>query len=89
MEQCIEMMRKMGNMMHGGMMGGMLWPMMLGTLLFWSLVIVGLALLVRLLWTRTGHGRSGALSILQERIARGEIDHEEYQERLSVLQSGR
>ena len=97
-EQCTEMMRMMGgmmgsgmmgNMMGGGMMGGMMWPMMLGMLLFWTLVIAGIVLLVRLVWSRAGGGNRGALAILQERFARGEIDHAEYQERRGVLQRGR
>jgi len=33
-----------------------------------------------------GGGESTAQRILQERLARGEIDREEYQERLSTLQ---
>ena len=91
-EQCTEIMRMMGGtmmggMMEGSMMGGMMWPMMLGMLLFWTLVIVGTVLLVRLVWTRSGNGKSTAAGILQERYARGEIDLEEYQERRSALQS--
>ena len=77
MEQCREMMQMMG--------GGMMWPMMLGMLLVWTLVIVGVVVLVRFLWTRSGGGESAAKRILQERLARGEIDREEYQERLSTL----
>ncbi len=73
-------------MMGGGMMGGMMWPMMLGMLFVWTLLIVGAVLLVRFVWTRWGGGESTAQRILQERLARGEIDREEYQERLSTLQ---
>ncbi len=73
-----------GNMM-GGMMNGMMGPMMLGMLLFWTLVIVALVLLVRLLWGRRAGSTSSGISILQERFARGEMDREEYQERLSTL----
>ena len=79
----------MGGNMMGGMMGGMMWPMLLGMLLLWTLAIVGIVLLVRILWTRTGGGKDDALGMLQERYARGEIDREEYQERRSVLQRGR
>ncbi len=100
-EQCTEMMGgmmgdmingMMGNMMNGmmgnmmgNMMGGMMGPMMLGMLLFWTLVIVALVLLVRLLWGRRAGSTSSAIPILQERFARGEMDREEYQERLSAL----
>ncbi len=95
-EQCTEMMGgMMGNMMSGmmggnmmgGMMGGMMGPMMLGMLLFWTLVIVALVLLVRLLWGRRPGSTSEAVTILQERFARGEMDREEYQERLGTLQA--
>lgn len=91
-EQCTEMMGgMMGNMMGGNMMGGMMsgmmGPMMMGMLLFWTLVIVALVLLVRLLWGRRPGSTSSAITILQERFARGEMDREEYQERLSMLQA--
>ena len=81
-EQCAEMMQMMGGMMGGGMMG----PMLLGWLLAWLVVIVGIGLLVRLLWGRTNSSPSSPRAILQERFARGELDAEEYQERLSLLQ---
>ena len=98
-EQCTEMMRTMGGMMNGGMMNGgmmggmmngmmgsMMWPMMLGILLLWMLLIVGVVLLVRLVWRRGQGSPSSALTVLQERFARGEIDREEYQESISILQ---
>ena len=89
-EQCTEMMSgvmggMMNGMMDGNMMGGMMGPMMLGMLLFWTLVIVALVLLIRLLWGRRAGSTSSAIPILQERFARGEMDREEYQERLSTL----
>jgi putative membrane protein len=78
-------------MMDGCMMGGgmMMGGMMLGMLLFWTLVIVGIVLLVRFIWDRTAGGHSDALSILQERFARGEINREEYEERRNILQRRR
>ncbi len=86
-EQCTDMMGgMMGNMMNG-MMGGMMGPMMLGMVLFWTLVIVVLVLLVRQLWGRRPGSTSSAITILQERFARGEMDREEYQQRLSTLQA--
>jgi len=72
--------------MMGGMMGGMMGPMMLGMLLVWTLAIVGVVVLVRFLWVRSSGGEPAARHILEERLARGEIDREEYQERLSTLQ---
>jgi putative membrane protein len=94
-EQCTAMMRHIGGMMNGmmgggmmdgGMMNGMMGPMLIGMLLFWGLVIVGLVLLVRMVWSRISTSPN-ALSTLQERLARGEIDREEYGERRRVLQN--
>jgi len=62
-------------------------------LLFWVLVIVAVVLLVR--WMMGGSqedrvtkrsDRNRALEILEERYARGEIDHEEYQRRREDLE---
>ena len=54
-----------------------------GTALWWLLLIVGAVLLVRWMFGATAgrRGRSGALEILAERYARGEIDREEFQNR--------
>ncbi len=70
--------------------GGWLWP--LGALLmivFWGLIIAGIVLLVRWLWTvgqpggqPGGAGRAdSALDILKKRYARGEITKAEFDER--------
>ncbi len=53
-------------------------------LLFWALVVVGVALAVRWLWqrgrpARSDRGRDTALDILRERYARGEIGREEFE----------
>ncbi len=85
--QCEGMMQMM-NMMGGSMMGmgGMMgWPMMVGMLLFWGLIVIGVVLLARLVWNKTGGGRGAAEEILDERFARGEISPEEYEVRHSVL----
>ena len=92
-EACEGMMGMMemmgsGNMMGGNMMGMggmMMWPMLIGTLLFVILAVGGIVLLVRLLRNQSG-GRD-AERILHARLAKGEIGSEEYQERLSLLQS--
>ena len=60
--------------------------MMLGMLLVGTLVVIGVVLLVRSVWTRTSGRESDALRILRERYGRGEIGREEYEERRSVLQ---
>lgn len=50
---------------------------------FWILVIAGIVVLLR---SHSGAGGSrGALQILEERYARGEIPREEFLERRSVL----
>jgi putative membrane protein len=74
-------------MYWGNGMGG--WGMMLMTvsnLLFWGLVIAGVVALVRY----AGHGgqtgdRPTPERLLAERFARGEIDEDEYAQRLRAL----
>jgi uncharacterized membrane protein len=80
-EQCMQMM--------GGMMGGgMMWPMVSSTFLLIALGGAGGVLLWRVLQHRTT-ARQQPLEILQERLARGELDPEEYQHRLSLLHGNR
>jgi putative membrane protein len=70
------------------MMGdwGMGWFGMIVMFIFWSLIIVGLVLLIRWLIQATGsRGHSGgntdskAMDILKERYARGEINRDEFE----------
>ncbi len=82
-EQCMAMM---GSMMGGGMMGTMLWLVLGGTLFLIVLVVAGGVLLLRALSHRMNTARQQPLRLLQERFARGEVDAEEYQQRLSILQ---
>ena len=60
-------------------------------LLFWGLVILGIAALIRLLMIPSSPSRSSRnktpLEIVQERYARGEIDREEYEQKKSDLES--
>lgn len=61
------------------MSGSMGWMMFLPVVLFVVLTVVGV-LVVRALWDRSGarsSATSQALSLLEERYARGEIDEEE------------
>ena len=67
------------------------WGMGLGfifMLLFWGLVILGIAALIRLLMTTSSRGPrdKSPLEIVQERYARGEIDREEYEQKRSDLE---
>jgi putative membrane protein len=77
----------MGNCGYG-MMGAWGWISALFSLVFLALLIGGIILLVRHV-AKTPSGTSstagGAEAILAERYARGEIDHDEYQQRLSNL----
>lgn len=58
-------------------------------LLFWGLVIVGVVTLIRWLLTQSSSNRSSRdkspLEIVQERYARGEIDRDEYEQKMRDL----
>lgn len=63
--------------------------MLLSSLLFVALIVVGVAMVVRAL---RGQGRApadapspAALDVLESRYARGEIDGDEFEERRSTL----
>ena len=71
-----------------GMMGG--WGFFSWVLMatFWVFVIAGIVWLVLNLTRTQGRGARGgnALSILSERLARGEIDVDEYRARRAALE---
>jgi len=79
--------------MGPGAMGGwgMGWFGSIFMLIFWSLIIVGLVLLIKWLIQTTkkgpeaAHTGSRALEILKERYARGEIGKEEFEEKKKDL----
>lgn len=64
---------------------------MIGTLLFWLLIIFGIVVLVK--WLARSQGPTGvppaksALDILKERYARGEIEREEFEQKKRDLSS--
>lgn len=66
---------------HGGPGWWLAFPIGFG--LLWLLVLGGAAYF---LWRRT-HGPSAAETALAHRYAKGEIDEDEYHERLSVLRA--
>ena len=73
---------------YGAHMNGWGWAfMVLGTVLFWAVLIAGIVLLVR----RGGRGnfwgsnRPSSEDLLAQRFARGEIDEGEYRQRVAVL----
>lgn len=70
--------------MHG--MGPWGWLMMI---VFWAAVIYLIVWAVRSSATPDLREEDSALRILDERLARGEIDGEEYRERRQVLESQR
>jgi putative membrane protein len=74
---------------HDDMMGGSGWWWLWGTLMM-ILVLAGIALAVWLIVRSVQSGRpsggaQSARDILDERYARGEIDTDEYEHRLSKL----
>ncbi len=72
-------------------MTGMMWLMLLSALVIGLLLIAGAVLFVRLFWNQSAgeKPKHTAESILRERFARGEIDQQEYQARMSALQRRR
>ncbi len=73
-------------MMGSGVMGGFSWWwfMPIFMILFWGLMIWGIAALVRGLSGSSGSDSSradSALEVLKKRYARGEINKEEYEEK--------
>lgn len=79
----------------GGMMdgfgSGFMWFGGIGMVLFWVLVILAIAALVRWVSGRGGPAAAEpptALNILKQRYARGEIDREEFEQRRRDLEGG-
>ena len=78
-----------GHMWDGGWLG--MGIGMIGMLLFWGLIILGIAVLVK--WLAGAQAAGGAppaksaLDIVKERYARGEIDKEEFEQKKRDLSS--
>jgi putative membrane protein len=74
-------------MMNGYAMSGWGWLLMtLGLLRFWALVAVLALALLRHPGQPDQQPQPGAEGIMASRLARGEIDAEEYRQRLQTLQ---
>lgn len=73
--------------MHDSDVGvGWMIVMMIGMVLFWGLVILGIVWLVRSApWASPHHGHGTPLDILDRRFAAGEMSAAEYRERRAVL----
>ena len=67
--------------------GGWIWGLIGGVLMlaFWVVVVVVIVGLVRGRGVRASGSATGALRVLEERYARGEIDRDEFIERRRVL----
>ncbi|HWJ65111.1 MAG TPA: hypothetical protein VNT31_00395 [Nocardioides sp.] len=66
--------------------GWFAWPAMaIGMALFWGVVAVIVIALLRGAGSSGSMRRPDARQLLQERLARGEIDVEEYEQRLEAL----
>ncbi len=61
--------------------------MMIGMVVFWALVILGGAWIVRSLIFNSRKQHPGPLEILDRRFAEGEIDEDEYQKRRTAIES--
>jgi putative membrane protein len=60
-------------------------PMMVGMILFWGLVILGIVWLVRGGLGLREDGKMSAIEVLERRLAEGELTVEEYRERRDAL----
>lgn len=63
----------------------LVWGMMSAVvqILFWAVVIM---VVVKVLRRESPHGSAGAIGVLEERYARGEIDRDEFLQRKAVLE---
>jgi putative membrane protein len=82
-------------MWYGSNAGWGGWLLMtIAMVLFWALIITAVVLIVRYLVSQRPTGTSAESArtpeeVLAERYARGEIDDDEYQRRLSLLRQNR
>jgi putative membrane protein len=59
-------------------------------LLFWGVVLAGIIILIRSVFSKGGHGDTrpaeSALDILKKRYAKGEIGQDEFEEKKRVIE---
>jgi putative membrane protein len=81
------MSKEIAMMYYGDHMSGWGWfAMSFSAVVFWGLLIVAIVLLVRHLHTGApAQHRANPEQVLAERFARGEIDENEYRDRLAAL----
>jgi putative membrane protein len=85
-------LRTMMGWYYGGMGWGGWVAMTLAMVAFWGLVVLAVVAIfrgTRDTWPMNRASHRDAMEILDERYARGEIDHEEYQARKAVLSGTR
>jgi putative membrane protein len=85
-------LRTMMGWYYGGMGWGGWVAMALAMVAFWGLVVLAVVAIfrgTRDTWPMNRASHRDAMEILDERYARGEIDHEEYQARKAVLSGTR
>ena len=73
---------------HGDIGTGGWIVMMIGMLLFWAFVIFGIVWLVRTAAAGGVARNRSAREVLDERLARGEIEVDEYERRLAAIEGG-
>ncbi len=76
-----------GHMFDNDWSGGWWILMMVGMIVFWALIILGGAWVVRSVILSRREPTERPIEILDRRFAQGEIDEDEYQKRRSALES--
>ena len=71
-------------MMYPGVMPDYMGWMMIGSYVFWA-IVVAIGIYVAVHFVRSAESRGGARSILEQRLARGEINEEEFRSRLAII----
>lgn len=73
------------NMIGWNNAGGWWWFNLIFMILFWILIILGVVALIKWLMNNQAIGGNSAMDILKERLAKGEIDKKEFEEKAKML----